>query len=141
MKKSAGILLYRYYSDILEVMIVHPSGNSKKWSLPKGEIDKGETAAEAAVRETKEECGFDVDKDKLDSLGSNVYKSKKKKVFAFATEFLEKEVPAPASWEIDEVRFVNVEEAKSMLHEGQVVFVDRLLSHLKGSNNVNESLL
>lgn len=29
-----------------------------KWDLPKGKIDKGELAAEAAVREIEEECGI-----------------------------------------------------------------------------------
>ncbi len=31
------------------------------WSLPGGVIDEGELAGEAAVRETKEETGFEVD--------------------------------------------------------------------------------
>lgn len=29
-----------------------------KWDLPKGKIDKGESAAEAALREVEEECGI-----------------------------------------------------------------------------------
>jgi 8-oxo-dGTP pyrophosphatase MutT (NUDIX family) len=31
---------------------------SGKWDLPKGKIDAGETAHEAAIREVKEECGI-----------------------------------------------------------------------------------
>lgn len=31
---------------------------NEKWDLPKGKIDKGETAKEAAVREVEEECGI-----------------------------------------------------------------------------------
>ncbi len=30
-----------------------------KWDLPKGKIDKGETASEAAIREVAEECGIE----------------------------------------------------------------------------------
>ena len=30
-----------------------------KWDLPKGKIDNGETAKEAAIREVAEECGID----------------------------------------------------------------------------------
>jgi 8-oxo-dGTP diphosphatase len=30
------------------------------WNLPAGRVDEGETLQEAAVREAKEECGFDV---------------------------------------------------------------------------------
>jgi ADP-ribose pyrophosphatase YjhB (NUDIX family) len=31
---------------------------NEKWDLPKGKIDKGETAQEAAIREVAEECGI-----------------------------------------------------------------------------------
>ena len=31
---------------------------NEKWDLPKGKIDKGETAREAALREVEEECGI-----------------------------------------------------------------------------------
>lgn len=31
---------------------------NEKWDLPKGKIDKGETAREAAIREVEEECGI-----------------------------------------------------------------------------------
>lgn len=32
-----------------------------KWNLPGGRVDEGESLEEAAVREAKEECGFDVE--------------------------------------------------------------------------------
>ncbi len=37
------------------VLLIRP--NSYRWQLPKGHIEEGETAAEAAVREVKEETG------------------------------------------------------------------------------------
>ena len=33
----------------------------KKWHLPAGRVDEGETLEQAAVREAKEECGYDVE--------------------------------------------------------------------------------
>jgi ADP-ribose pyrophosphatase YjhB (NUDIX family) len=33
----------------------------KKWNLPAGKVDTGETLEQAAIREAKEECGYDVE--------------------------------------------------------------------------------
>ena len=33
----------------------------KKWNLPAGKVDEGETLEHAAIREAKEECGYDVE--------------------------------------------------------------------------------
>ena len=60
---SAGILLYRWRGGSLEVLLVHPGGpfwrgkDDGAWMIPKGGIDPGETALEAAVREFEEELG------------------------------------------------------------------------------------
>lgn len=50
---SAGSVVV---SDQGNVLVVNQNGNS--WSLPKGHIDPGETAREAAIRETEEESGI-----------------------------------------------------------------------------------
>ncbi len=64
-KKSAGLLLFRIGGGRPEVLLVHPGGPywRKKdkgiWSIPKGEIDEGESPLEAAKREFYEETGCD----------------------------------------------------------------------------------
>lgn len=64
MKKSAGILLYRFKNSFLQVVLVHPGGPfwAKKdlgvWSIPKGEIEQGEDELDAAKRELLEETGI-----------------------------------------------------------------------------------
>ena len=66
MKKSAGILLYRYTDNKLEFFIVHPGGPfwTKKdrgaWSIPKGEFEDDEDPVDAARRGFFEETGFNV---------------------------------------------------------------------------------
>ncbi len=61
---SAGLLPYRIKERVIEVFLVHPGGPlwAKKdpgvWSIPKGLVDKGENALEAAIREFSEETGF-----------------------------------------------------------------------------------
>lgn len=60
---SAGILLFRRTGGELEVLLAHPGGpfwRSKDigaWMIPKGAIEEGETAVEAAIREYEEELG------------------------------------------------------------------------------------
>jgi predicted NUDIX family NTP pyrophosphohydrolase len=61
--RSAGILLYRRRAGEVEVLLGHPGGPywSRKdegaWMVPKGAVEQGETALEAAVREFGEEVG------------------------------------------------------------------------------------
>jgi len=62
-KRSAGLLLYRWNGAELELLLVHPGGpywarkDAGAWSIPKGELDGGEDALAAAVREFEEELG------------------------------------------------------------------------------------
>ena len=61
--QSAGVLLYRRVGDGVEVLLVHPGGpfwarkDEGAWSIPKGEFDAAEPAADAARREFAEETG------------------------------------------------------------------------------------
>lgn len=61
---SAGLLLYRRAPSGLEVFLAHPGGpfwqrsDTGAWTIPKGAIDPGETAFDAARREFQEETGI-----------------------------------------------------------------------------------
>src|SRR5436190_4559477 len=67
MKRSAGILAYRWRDGELELFLVHPGGPFWKnkdlgaWSIPKGEIDPDEDPLKAAQREFREEIGQVID--------------------------------------------------------------------------------
>lgn len=61
---SAGLIIIQDG----KILLCHPT-NAKWWgtySIPKGEMVKGETPFETAVRETKEEIGIDIPKEFID---------------------------------------------------------------------------
>jgi predicted NUDIX family NTP pyrophosphohydrolase len=133
MRQSAGTLLYREGRDGLEVLIVHPSGNYNRkapWGVPKGEPNPGETDLEkVARRETLEETGIEA--GPLAPLGHIDYQKSRKRVHAFAGPAPADVEPRLASWEIDQARFVPLEEARQLMHPDQRVFLDRLLEQLR----------
>ena len=135
-KQSAGTLLYRRGAGGLEVLIVHPSGPYNRhapWSIPKGVPDEGETDLEkTARRETREEVGLMA--GELVSLGFIEYKKSRKDVHCFAGPAPADAEARPTSWEIDQARFVSVDEARRLLHPDQVPFLDRLLAHLDANS-------
>ena len=63
-RQSAGLVLYRKKESGLEFLLVHPGGpfwknkDAGAWTIPKGEIQAGETPLAAAQREFLEELGF-----------------------------------------------------------------------------------
>src|SRR6185295_5109442 len=63
-KVSAGLLMYRKRAGKVEFLLVHPGGpfwrnkDAGGWTIPKGEIEQGEDALEAAKREFQEEVGL-----------------------------------------------------------------------------------
>jgi predicted NUDIX family NTP pyrophosphohydrolase len=62
--RSAGILLFRARDGEVEVLLIKPGGpfwrnrDEGAWMIPKGAIESGETAADAAIREFEEEIGM-----------------------------------------------------------------------------------
>lgn len=155
---SAGALVWRTAPDGgLEVVLVHPGGpffagkDVGAWSIPKGEIDEvgtggeGETLLEAAARELLEETGLAPEGEWV-PLGETRQKSGKR-VHAFA---IAADSPLPKAHqppqvrieyppgsmrelafpEVDQVRFVPLDEARLKLNPAQVVFLDRLAEWL-----------
>jgi predicted NUDIX family NTP pyrophosphohydrolase len=127
MKESAGTLLYRRGEQGLEVLLVHPSGNYNRkapWSIPKGLVEDGSDAEENARRETQEEAGIDA--GPLVPLGYADYRKSRKRVHCFAGPAPTDAAPRPASWEVDQARFMPLAEAVRLIHPDQLVFLERL---------------
>lgn len=70
---SCGIVVL---APTRELLLCHVTGQ-RHWDLPKGGIHDGETPAEAARRETREETGLDFAPESLLDLGRFAYTAKK----------------------------------------------------------------
>jgi predicted NUDIX family NTP pyrophosphohydrolase len=150
MRRSAGILMYKYRADELLVLLVHPGGpywakrDLGSWSIPKGEYE-GEDPLTAAGREFQEETGGQVQGPFL-SLGE-VTQSNRKTVSAWAAEgdfdpkalksnLCEIEWPPKSGRtqlipEADRAEWFSLQDARVKILAGQRPFLDRLERALK----------
>lgn len=148
---SAGLLMYRIRNDRVEVFLAHPGGpyfrnkDDGHWTIPKGEINKGEELLETAIREFSEEVGlephgpyvgigsitqkggkivhawaFEGDRDEATPHVCNTFKMEWPPLSGRFQEFPE----------IDRVAFFRISEARAKLKETQWDFLDRLAAHL-----------
>lgn len=152
MKQSAGILLYRLRLKQPECFLVHPGGpffinkDAGSWSIPKGEFLPGEEPLAAAIREFEEETGYRPSGNFV-SL-QPVRQKGGKQVLCWAvsgdidpanivSNTFELEWPPRSGKykifpEIDRAGWFTPEEARIMINERQVAFIDELLSLLGG---------
>jgi predicted NUDIX family NTP pyrophosphohydrolase len=144
---SAGILLFRYKNEKLEVMLVHAGGpfwarkDQASWSIPKGLFNETENALDAARREFNEETGLEVDGSFIE-LGE-VKQPSGKIVHAWA---LEKDLDVTKiesncftiEWpknsgkiaeypEVDRAGWFDLDDARKKILKGQVALLDRLV--------------
>ncbi len=146
MAASAGILMYRGTKPSLEVLLVHAGGpfwrnkDDGAWSIPKGEIEAGESPGDAAQREFMEELGS-APSQPLRSLGE-VRQRGGKRVHAFAVKgnldvqtvasnTFEMEWPPKSGRlqtfpEIDRAEWFTLPVARAKILESQRPLLDRL---------------
>lgn len=148
---SAGILVYRYRDDDLQVLLVHPGGpfwvkkDLGAWSIPKGLLQEGEAPLAAARREFEEETGFAIDGSFL-SLGE-LKQASGKRVHAWAVEgeldagrirgnSFSLEWPPRSGHmqefpEVDKGAWFDLATAREKIHQGQAPFLERLQAQLR----------
>jgi len=151
---AAGIFVIR---KDYKLLICHPTNHDKNvWSIPKGKIENGEDAMDAAMRETYEETNIDFYNDdrlfvnknfdifELDVVEYN-HKRKDLKPFVFK-EVIDSEV----DWsvieikcnsnvpeerggfpEMDSYQWVSLSDAKKLLHPTQVVCLNKIQDIIK----------
>ena len=107
------------------VAAIRPRGREKVWALPKGRIDAGESAAETAVREVREETG--VEGRLVEKLGDvrYVYTWDSERIFKVVSFFLLQagrgrigEIDESMRIEVAEARWLPLAEAPRLLTYG-----------------------
>ena len=148
---SAGILLYRWAPEGLEVLLVHPGGpfwqkrDAGAWQIPKGKIDEGEELLDAALREFEEELGVVLQGDPRPL--SRIRQAAGKWVDTFAIEgdldvdaivsaTFEMEWPPKSGAtqtfpEIDRARWFSLREARDKMLASQLPLLDELEAVLR----------
>lgn len=151
MLHSAGLLMYRFGPQGLQVLLAHPGGpywarkDDGAWTLPKGEYPAGADALGEAQREFLEETGWSSQGPYL-PLGELRQKSGKRirawafegdcdaaqlRSNAFEMEWPPRSGRMQAFPEIDRAAWFTPEEARRKLIAGQAPFIDALLLQLR----------
>ncbi|MDD5681151.1 MAG: NUDIX hydrolase, partial [Candidatus Omnitrophica bacterium] len=112
---SGGVVIKNTIAGIKILLIRDPYG---KWTWPKGKLDKGETALDAAIREIREETGLR-DIKEISKVGSTNYFYKRdgkliyKTVYVYLFKANGEENLVIQKAEIDDGEWVSEEEASS----------------------------
>lgn len=103
---SAAAIVLNEHKEVLLIKSPH-----KGWEMPGGKVEKGESLKEAVIRETKEECGLDIEVTKFCGVFQNVRGSK------CHTLFLGTPIGGEQTTSLEslEVGFFSVEKALEMV--------------------------
>jgi predicted NUDIX family NTP pyrophosphohydrolase len=148
--ESAGLLLHRIRDGKIEVLLVHPGGpfwarrNEGAWSIPKGEIEPGETPLAVARREFEEELGASPPDEELTPLGT-IRQAGGKVVHAwtvhgdleiarvksatFSMEWPPRSGRVQEFPEVDRAAWFDLDEARRMILPSQLPLLERLGPH------------
>jgi 8-oxo-(d)GTP phosphatase len=115
---AAGAVCWREEKKDLQVALIH-RGRYQDWTFPKGKVDKGETLAEAAVREVREETGLKIKLGvPLETTSYPLDKSKNKIVHYWAARVTDKALSSSKfkpNEEVSEVVWVSARDAFAKL--------------------------
>ncbi len=111
---AAGAIPWRILDGKLQVLLIHRP-KYDDWSWPKGKLDPGESIAECAIREVREEIGLRIALSIPLSATAYSVKNKSKVVYYWAAKTDPLTVIQPDGGECDETKWMSVKKAREML--------------------------
>jgi predicted NUDIX family NTP pyrophosphohydrolase len=152
---SAGLLMYRFKNDEVEIFLAHPGGplfrnkDDGYWTIPKGIIPDGETLMDAAIREFVEETGVTpagpyIELGSIRQRGGKVvhawaFEGRHDSCEFISSNLFEMEWPPKSGRiqsfpEVDRAEFFSLIEGKKKLKDTQWPLVERLIGCLRHTN-------
>lgn len=131
-EKSCGAIVYRKFHGNTEILLIKHV-NSGHWSFPKGHVEEGETEAETAIREVKEETGLDIMLDTTFRETVQYYprKDTQKVVVYFLAKAKSYEL-IPQEEEIAAIKWVEIGNASALLtYENDKTIVNKAKIEIK----------
>lgn len=99
-----------------KILMVKNKGNAS-WSLPGGAVEKEETLDQAAIREAKEETGFDVRVHGIIAINECIFEKKQEHAifFTFRAEVIGGILELIRPHEISEIAWMDVDKANELM--------------------------
>jgi len=143
--------MFRRRGSTLQVFLVHPGGpfwknkDAGAWSIPKGEYEEGEDRLDAAKREFEEETGIKTYGEFIPLGEAKQPGGKVISAWAFERDCSPGEVQSNTfsmEWppksgheqefpEVDRADWFSLNEARTRILKGQIVFLNRLVDHFE----------
>lgn len=100
------------------LMVKNIGENSSYYTLPGGAVEPGETLEEAAIREVKEETGFDVEINGVFSVSEAFFEDRGHHVifFTFRGKIIGGEMNISMPEEIEEITWMDSQKAEDYIH-------------------------